>query len=207
MTIGGRMLGVVAVASLLSPGATGRAEQGQGEKSGPAGAGAVSGEADLVATTGTIQSIDRDNHLLVFKDQSGDQIKVQVPPGLPGFDQVKKGQRVDLTYYDSIAVSFLPPGAAQPADEAPVQVEPSQQGGMVGRELTVAAEVVNVDSRNKTVKLKMPNGRIQKISVIDADLQKHLGDLKPGQLATVTYTEAVAASILPALQAGNQRAR
>jgi hypothetical protein len=155
----------------------------------------VSGAAEIVMTTGTIQSIDKDKRTVVLKDESGDQIKVQVPPDMPGFDQLKKGERVDLTYYDSIAVAFLPPGSAQPAAEARVHVEPAQAGGLVGREVTIAAQIVNVDTKNKAVELKLPNGQIQKVSVADADLQKQLRDLKPGQLATVTYTEAVAASL------------
>jgi ribosomal protein L2 len=172
------------------------AKQGQGQKSGKSTA-PVAAVAEIVSTTGTVQSIDKDKRTIVLKDAAGDQIKMQVPPDMPNFDQLKKGQKADVTYYDSIAVAFLPSGAAQPAAEVRVRVEPAQQGGVVGREITVAAEVVNVDSKNKQVELKLPSGQTQKINVADTDLQKHLGDLKPGQLATITYTEAVAASLDP----------
>jgi hypothetical protein len=154
-------------------------------------------ETEIVMTHGTVQSIDRERRLLVLKDESGDQIKVEVPPELPAFDKVRKGQRIDLTYYESIGVAVQKPGAAPPSEEARVRVLPAQQGGFVGQEVVVAAQVVNLDAKNRTVLLRLPSGQTQRISVADPGLQRQLRDIKPGQLVTMTYTEAVAASIAP----------
>jgi hypothetical protein len=158
----------------------------------------VAAMAEVVSTTGTVQSIDRDKRMVVLKDDSGDQIKVQVPPNMPNFDQLKKGQKVDLTYHDAVAVFLLPPGAGKPGAEARVHVQPAEQGGLVGHEMTVTAQIVNTDTKNHQLELKLPSGQLQKVDVTDPDLQKQLKDVKPGQMATISYTEAVAASIAPA---------
>lgn len=155
-------------------------------------------ESEMMMTTGTVQSIDKDKRLLVLEDEAGDRIQIQVPPDAPGFTSLRKGQRVDVSYHDSVAVALLPPGTSQPVIERRVRVEPAQSGGIVGREVTVAAQVVNVDLKAKAMDLKLPNGHTHKVTVTDPDLQQQLKELKPGQLARVTFTEAVAATIAPA---------
>jgi hypothetical protein len=176
----------------------------QGERQTPQGAdptagrnNAAAGMPDAVLTTGSVLNVDRDKRTLVFKDPAGDQIKVQVPPDLTGFDQLKRGDRIDIAYYDSVAVAFPRQGAAHPVAEVRARVEPAHPGGIVGREVTVAAEVINVDTKDRSVELKLPSGQMQNVVVTDPALQGQLKDLRPGQTATVTYTEAMTASIQP----------
>jgi hypothetical protein len=180
--------------------AEGRGQTGQGVPTAVA--------AEVIMTTGTVQSVDKGNRTVVLKDASGDQVKVQVPPEMTRFDQLKKGDKIDATFYDSVAVALLPPGAARPGAEARVKVEPSQAGGFVGREVTtVGAQIINVDTKNNIVHLKLPDGTMQRVNVTDPTLQGQLKNLKPGQVATVTFTEAVAATIRPSGGETGQRGR
>jgi hypothetical protein len=177
-------------------------EQKQGGASGGQATGAgkerqLGTTSQSVMTTGIIQSIDKEKRTVVLKDPVGEQVKVQVPQDLTMFDQLKKGQKVDLDYTESLAVSVLPAGGGTPGTQVRAHVEPTQAGGLVGREVTVTAQIVSVDARNKVVGLKLPSGQIQRITVQDPDIQKQLPNLKPGELATFTYTEAVAAKIQP----------
>jgi hypothetical protein len=212
MTTKQRTLAAVALASAFGVSGFAWAQQGdtqQGAQTDPSGGAEpaaakdktqVASAAQVVSTTGTIQSVDRDKRTVVLKKASGDEVKVQVPPDMAAFDQIKKGQKVDLTYYDSIGVSVLPPGATAPSTETRTAVEPAQQGGVVGRETTVAAKVAKVDTKNNSVELKLANGQMQKVNISDPELQKKLADLKTGQTVTVTYTEAVAATLVPSGQ-------
>jgi hypothetical protein len=177
---------------------TGTQDQMQQEPTGSANQVSSSDMAasmtEPASAMGTVQSLDRDRRTAVIKDDAGRTFKVQVPSDLSGFDQLATGQRVNVQYYDSVAVSLMTSGAM---GGTRAHVEPARQGGLVGREVTTAAQVVSIDPRTRQLDLRLANGQSQRVTVSDAELQRQLRELRPGQMATVTYTEAVATSLQP----------
>jgi hypothetical protein len=69
--------------------------------------------------------------------------------------------------------------------------------GGAGKQITVSAEVINVDAANNTVTLKGPKGNIETVDVKDPENQAKLSSIKPGQVMQFTYTEAVAVAVTP----------
>lgn len=171
------------------------------ESAGGGDMGAMPGHAgsasELQHASATVASIDKSARTVVLKGEDGEKFSVQVPPEMKNFDKLKVGDKVDLDYYQSLAVAILPPGAKPSMSERSMH-QRQTAGGVAGREVTLSAEVVSVDTADNKVTFKGPRGQTKTISVQDPDMQKRLPNLKPGQVVQFTYTEALAANIRPA---------
>jgi hypothetical protein len=148
--------------------------------------------------TGTITAIDKGARTVTLKGEDGEKTTVDVPQDIKAFDKLKVGDKVDIDYYESLAVSMLPPGTKPSMTEKTMRSRNQQaMSGSAGREVTVSATVVSVDPAGNTVTFKGPKGQMQTIDVKDPDMQRRLPNLKPGQVVQFTYTEGLAASIRP----------
>ena len=67
----------------------------------------------------------------------------------------------------------------------------------MGRQMTVVADVVNVNSKSKIVTLKGPKGNMVDLKVEDP---AQLANIRKGDQVEAVYTEAVAISVEPAVR-------
>ena len=136
---------------------------------------------------------------MTLTNAEGERNTMNVPPDVKAFETLKVGDRVDVDYRESLAVSLAPAGTKPGMVEKSVG-SPMGAGspGEAFRETQITAEVVSVDVANNKVTLKGPKGNRKTITVADPALQKKLPNLKPGQVVQFTYTEAIAAGIRPA---------
>jgi hypothetical protein len=148
--------------------------------------------------TMVVTGIDRSTRNVMLQNADGEKRTVQVPSDVKAYDTLKVGDRVDIDYYEAMAVSLAPPGSKPGMTERTGSSRMSEGGRVAGRQTTVTAQVLNVDVPNNKVTFKGPQGNARTISVDDPALQKKLPNLKPGHMVQFVYTEAVAASIRPA---------
>lgn len=151
----------------------------------------------LVHAVATVKGINRTDRSVILKKDDGEDTTVHVPEAVKGFDTLKMGDKVDIDYYESLAISMAPTGTKPSMSErkgAAVDVG----GGIRGREMKMSAEVVSVDTSANTVTFKGPKGNMRTVYVGDPANQEKLASLKPGQVVQFDYTEAVAATIRPA---------
>jgi hypothetical protein len=152
--------------------------------------------------TVVVTGIDRTTRNVMLQNAEGEKRTVKVPAEVKAFDTLKVGDRVDIDYYESLAVSVLPPGSKPSMSQRSSGIHMGEGGGASRqREMTVAAEIVSVDVAAHKVTFKGPNGQLRTVTAEDPTVQKRLPNLKPGQVVQFTYTEAVAASIRPAASA------
>ena len=152
--------------------------------------------------TVVVTGIDRSTRNVMLQNADGEKRTVNVPDDIRAFDTLKVGDRVDIDYSESLAVSVLPPGSKPASSERTSGKSMGEGGGATHqREMTVAAEIVSVDLASNKVTFRGPNGQIRTVTAEDPMVQKRLPNLKPGQVVQFTYTEAVAASIRPAVPA------
>jgi hypothetical protein len=144
-----------------------------------------------------VTAIDRTTRSAVLQNAEGDTKTVQFPAEVKAYDTLKVGDHIDIDYYQSVAVSLLPPGSkpSMSSSESANRVAPGV--GTASREMTVSAKVVSVDLPNNKVTFRGPKGNTETVSVDDPDMQAKLPSLKPGQVVQITYTEAMAASVRP----------
>jgi cold shock CspA family protein len=150
----------------------------------------------LVHTTATVTGMNHATRTADIKTADGEETTVEVPEAVKAFDDMKTGDKVDIDYYQSLAISLAPSGTKPSSSERRGR-QVNVGGGLRGREITVSAEVVSVDPAADTVTFKGPKGNLRTVHVENSALQAKLPNLKPGQVVQFDYSEAVAASIRP----------
>ena len=69
-------------------------------------------KSESVSATATIQAIDKANRLVTMKDETGAEDTMQVGPAMKRFDELKVGDKVKVTYYESLVLQVRKPGDA-----------------------------------------------------------------------------------------------
>jgi hypothetical protein len=151
----------------------------------------------LVHKTATVTAIDKGARTIAIKTDEGEETSVDVPKDVKQFDALAVGDKIDLDFYRSMAISMAPAGSKPSMSERKGRMV-DVGGGVRGREVKVSAEVVSVDAAANTVTFKGPKGNVETVHVENAANQAKLPSLKPGQVVQFDWVEAVAASIRPA---------
>jgi hypothetical protein len=105
---------------------------------------------------------------------------------------------VVIQYVEALTLELQKSGAAKAPTEqtAAVRAKPGEKpAGAVGRQVTLTADVVNVDPKKSIISLKGPEGRVVDLKVKNQD---HFKVVKKGDKVDVTYTEALAIAVEPA---------
>jgi hypothetical protein len=190
LLVGGAAAGVLAFALAAPPA---RAADDPAPAAAPSDRAPIQKTMETIHVSAEVAAIDKSARKVTLKKPGGEKFEVQVPSDVKGFDKVKVGDRIDLDYTESLALSILPPGSAKPSATGRAASLP----GAVGREVSVSAEVISVDTAHNKVTVKGPKGTERTVAVQDPDLQAKLPKLKPGQVVMITHTEAVAGAIVP----------
>jgi hypothetical protein len=158
------------------------------------------GSATVVGTakvTATIVAIEPDTRAVTLKDGKGRVVQVEVGEEAHNFDQLKVGDIVTTEYREAISLSLSKTSGPRSAKQrfTEKRAEPgARPGGTIGREITVMADVLSVNPKEKTVTLKGPEGNVVDVYVDDPEQMKHV---RKGDQVEVVYTEAVAISVTP----------
>jgi Cu/Ag efflux protein CusF len=153
--------------------------------------------AEIVSVSATVDDIDKKNRKLTLKDPEGGKFEVRVPTDVVGLDKLKKGDKVDVTYHESVAVALLPVPVGAPVVEERQVGTKAVGGGVVAREISAALPITNVDPQKGEITLKDLDGNQRTVSVDDPKLKKNLQTIKTGDTVQVTFTEAVATALAP----------
>jgi hypothetical protein len=122
---------------------------------------------------------------------------IDVPAEVKSYDTLKVGDKIDIDYQESIAVSLLPTGTKPSASETTSMNRMAKGVGATSREVTASATIIAVDPKKNEVTFKGPRGNVRTVTVQDPAVQARLPALKVGQVVQITYTEAMVLSIRP----------
>lgn len=157
--------------------------------------GAITGES-VVSVTSTVVKVDQKSRVVTLRDADGAVSDVHVGDEVKNLPQVKKGDQVVATYYESITITVRKPGEATPGittTSAAERARPGEKpGGAVASQTTITATVTGIDKSAGTVTVKGPRGKTMPVKVRDP---KRLEHVHVGDLVEATYTEAVAISV------------
>lgn len=159
---------------------------------------AALGQGVLVKKTGTVEDVDMANRLVTVKGPEGGRVTVQAGPEVKNLGEVKKGDRVDVSYYQSIAADVIVPGEAPKAatETRQVAAEPgAKPAGALGRQQRKKVKVLSVDPYKKAISFRDDDGRWREVSMDRPDLEHYLTEIKDGDTVEVVFTEALAVSI------------
>ena len=153
--------------------------------------GTVSAQ-QAVTVTATVKKIDQKSRIVTLLGPDGQEIVFRAGDEVRNLAQVKRGDHVQATYYESLVIQVLKPGTAKPGIKTASDTDRAELGekpGAAAAESTqVVATVVSVDKKKSTVTLKGPRGNVKTLPVKNP---VHLDAVKAGDLVEVTYTEAI----------------
>lgn len=150
----------------------------------------------LVERTATIADIDKENRLVMLKGPEGQEFSILAPERVQ-LDELKKGDQVDVKYYESLAVKLQETEAGPEAKLEEKSKEVPGRGGMKERELTATVEVISTDAENNTITFKGPKGQERTVRIEDPKMQQLAAGLEQGDKVQITYRQAVAAELRP----------
>lgn len=146
--------------------------------------------------TATVQALDLEKRVVTLKGPKGNIFDVKVGPQAKNLDQVKVGDEVVITYYESVAYRLLKPGEAPVPTTQTDMVETAAKGakpaGVAGTQTTLTATVEAIDLKAQTATLKGPEGKSVTVKAKDP---KNLEAVKVGDEVVITYTEAFAIAV------------
>ncbi len=164
----------------------------------PAPAAPVSGTVgeNVVSATATVKAVDLKTRHVTLQRADGSVFKFAVGDEVRNLPQVKVGDEVKVTYYESLAYEVRKAGEGAPvaavaagAARAPLGDKPA---GLVGQATTVTATIAAIDKAAPTVTLRAPSGELTTFKVRHPE---KLDQVAVGDLVDITYTEALAISV------------
>lgn len=151
---------------------------------------------NTVTASATVQAINQKTRMVTLKGPDGKTTTLHVDDSVQNLAQVKKGDRVVITYYESLAYNVMRKGDAKRgvtvAGVAGAAQPGELPGGVGARAITATAKIKAIDKKHQTVTLKGPRGNLKTVKVKNPD---NLDKVKVGDLVQITYTEALAISV------------
>lgn len=152
--------------------------------------------SNTIQVTAAVTKVDVKNRLVTLKNAEGEEETVSVGPEVRNLDQVRRGDEVIVTYYESVVFQLYKPGEAEPGmgiAGGGERAKPGEKpGGIAAEAVTITATVMAVDKQEPSITLKRSDGEVVTLPVQKAS---RLDPVKVGDLLEVTYQRAMAISV------------
>lgn len=147
---------------------------------------------------GTVTKIDKKTRTIFFKNNEGES-KFIAGPEIKSFDQIKVGDRLNVTYELAVAIELIKTKSDGIRSKVETASEVTSKAGekptrTITNTTTIIADIVAVDRAKKLVSVKGPSGKVTVVTVKNPQL---LADVNVGEQVRVIYFDAMAASITP----------
>ncbi len=153
--------------------------------------------AEVVKIAATVTAIDKATRAITLKGSKGNELSVIAGAKVKNFDQIKVGDQVTLEYIEALSLELKKGGGAPVARTETAGAAAAKPGekpaGAAGRQVTVVADVVDVNAQTKVVTLKGPQRTVE-LKVRDPEQLKLI---KKGDQVEATFTEAMAIVVTP----------
>jgi hypothetical protein len=145
---------------------------------------------------GEVVKIDKKTRTITFKNKEGES-KFVAGPNITNFAQIKKGDRVNVSYELAVAIELNKTKSdgvrskieTNTVTKSKANEKPSET---ITNKTTIIADIVEVNREKKLVSVKGPSGKITTVTVKNPAL---LADINVGEQVKVIYFDAMAASI------------
>jgi len=164
-------------------------------------AGSVPGKvgvAETVKVTTTITAIDKATRDITLKGPKGNEITLTAGPQVKNFDQLKVGDQVIAQYVEALTLELKKGGGMAVARTEQAGTAGAKPGdkpaGAAGRQVTIVADVVDVNPAKQSVTLKGPNRTVDLVVADPAQFKL----IAKGDQVEAKYTQGVALTVEPA---------
>jgi hypothetical protein len=155
----------------------------------------VIGPGKTATVSATISRIDSAERFVVLRGDDGSDVGVFVPPEFKRLNELRVGDTVTITYYESIVYRLRPRNASKaPVSEEVAASESTSAlpGGTLSHQLTERVTVNAVDRDAPSITVTAGDGRTVSRRI---ERRSDLDGVKPGDQVDITYTEAVLVTV------------
>ena len=146
-----------------------------------------------------VEKVDQKERLVTLRGPDGTTETIRVPDTVRNLAQVKKGDEVIASYYQSAAFEVVKKSDAKlgvRAEEGAARAEAGEKPGAVGaRVVTIVADVVKLDREAKQAVLRGADG---KTTTVNVQNPVAFDKVKVGDRVEIKLTEAVGIDVQPA---------
>ena len=130
---------------------------------------------------GTVTKIDKKTRTIFFKNNDGES-KFIAGPEIKSFDQIKVGDRLNVTYELAVAIELIKTKSDGIRSKVETASEVTSKPGekptrTITNTTTIIADIIAVDRPKKLVSVKGPSGKVTVVTVKNpqllADVDKH----------------------------------
>ena len=175
--------------ALLVPVVAAAGAQSQGDKT-------VTKKNQMTATV-TIKAIDQATRSITLRSENGDEDTFTVGPEVTRFNQLKVGDTIRATYYESLVFQVRKPGA--PAATAGSMAAGGRlkdvPGGALGTQETTSVTVKAVDMNVPSITVLTADGRTLTRKIAE---KKNLEGVNVGDRIDITYSQGLVVAAEPA---------
>ena len=143
----------------------------------------------------TVVDVDHEKREIVLQGPHGHKDRFEIGAGVKNFDQINKGDKINIQYHESIAFALVKPGqeSSGPSAAAGVIRRPDEPGGAAVAVTSTTATIEDVNRDKRQVTLKDANG--ESVEVYVDPSVGNLKNIKKGDQISLTYTKALAISV------------
>jgi Cu/Ag efflux protein CusF len=155
--------------------------------------------ASEITVTATVEKVDVEERLVTLKAPDGALETIRVGDQVRNLAQMKRGDEVIATYYQSVAFEVVKPGekklgATQQEGLGRAELG-DKPGAVAARVVTIVADVGKLDRKSQQAVLSGPEGKAMTVNIEDPGV---FDRVKVGDRVEITLTEAVAIDVQPA---------
>jgi hypothetical protein len=150
--------------------------------------------SQTITLSGTVETLDQSRRTLSIKKTDGTFETVEVPASAKRFDELKVGDKVTVTYNNTVSARLKPPGEpdVDTGRQGTTMGQEARPGGTTVVQRTMTATVSAVDKAASTVAVVGPNGWKYSRRVVDPAV---LDKLKVGDKIDLTWNTDMAVSV------------
>lgn len=152
-------------------------------------------KSNMIKITATIQAIDQTSRMVTLRDDKGNEDTFVVGDAVKRFNELKVGQKVNITYYESIVFQVLKPGekASGTSFEAALnRAKSALPSGTLATQDKATVTVKAIDPAVPSITVATADGRSVTRKI---ENKKYLEGVKPGDRIDITFTRAVVTSV------------
>jgi hypothetical protein len=151
---------------------------------------------EQVTATVTIKAIDPASRSVTLRSENGDEDTFTVGPGVTRFDQLKAGDTIRATYYESVVFQVRKPGAPAATSGAVAGGGRLKDapGGALGTQETASVTVKAVDTNVPSITVVTADGRALTRKIAE---KKNLEGVSPGDRIDITFTRGLVVAAEP----------
>ena len=154
-------------------------------------------KANVLKMSATITAIDAGNRMVTLRDDKGNEDTFSVSKDVQRFDEFKVGQKVNLTYYESVVFQVVKPGEKGSGTSFEAGVNRGTgalPAGTIATQEKMTVTVKAIDAAVPSVTVATDDGRVVTRKI---ENKKNLENVKPGDRVDITFTRALVTAVAP----------